>query len=447
MRSSRFGFIWLSMALAALGTGSAQLQANAVLTFTVASHVQPVAGKHETPTDETFPLIVTLGHQFLSTEVKGIRSVYDFERNRIRIVNLQTKTFEDLSLYSDIGFRVLEFYNRVGLGNMLRSANLKAPSSDIALVEHLFSLLGDKSSTVVDAVKIDGGTEYRWQDHVLLTVSAHIQSLPADYRGEYWRFFRYYAGGHPKIIDSLTSIQGVPQKTVIVLSNMKTETRTMTLISIALPSDKPYSLEGFTLEIPDREPYNTLKLVTADAPKELQARVASALQDRDSAFAQGKYLDAFLANFEAVLSTGQAETEWLRATRDKLTGDTLVLKLSGALGKHDPAELPRIADDLASLRALAPAHAEVLEIFEGNMRLGMAGQGKQGEELLLAAARSDPYLTGAWHDLAEYYYRSFQMQEAWGCMDVARRIAPNNPMAKSFNDVEQSLRTKNTAYF
>jgi hypothetical protein len=98
-------------------------------------------------------------------------------------------------------------------------------------------------------------------------------------------------------------------------------------------------------------------------------------------------------------------------------------------------------------RLLAPAHVDVVDIFEGNTRLGISGQGKQGDELLLAALRADPYIAGAWHDLADRYYRTFRMEEAWSCMDAARRIAPSHPMLKSIEGLEQALRTRNPGYF
>jgi hypothetical protein len=436
------------MGLAALLAHSTLLPAHAVLTFQVASHTEPAPNQSQKATDEAFPLVVTLGHQFLSTEAKGTRTIYDFERNRIRRLDLQSRTFVDNSLYTDIAFRVLEFRNRMALGKAMRAANVKGTSFEhVALVENLFSLLDDDSNTIVDAVKIGGATDYRWEKQTLLSVSDRVLDLPADYRSEYWRFFRYYAGGHPKILASLLPLTGVPEKTTIVLSNMKIETRTMTLQKLAMTADTPYSLEGFTLTMPDREPYTTLKLLGADAPHELQARVAAALQDRDSAYAKGKYLDAFLATIEIYLSAGQMDAEWLRAAGAQMSGDAQVLKVQRALGKHDPSESPRIADDLAALRSLAPAHVDVVDIFEGNTRLGISDQGKQGEELLLAALRADPYIAGAWHDLADRYYRTFRMEEAWSCMDAARRIAPNHPMLRSIDELEQALRTRNPGYF
>ena len=219
MQSARLG-TWLL--LAALLAYSGRLPAHAVLTFQVSSHTEPAPSQPQKATDETFPLVVILGHQFLSTEAKGTRTIYDFERNRIRRLDLAGKTFVDDSLYTDIAFRVLEFHNRMVLGKVMRDANVKGTSFEhVALVENLFSLLDDDSNTIIDSVKTSAGTEYRWEKQTLLSVGGRVSDLPAGLRSEYWRFFRYYAGGHPKILASLVPLKGVPEKTTIVLSNMK----------------------------------------------------------------------------------------------------------------------------------------------------------------------------------------------------------------------------------
>jgi tetratricopeptide (TPR) repeat protein len=179
---------------------------------------------------------------------------------------------------------------------------------------------------------------------------------------------------------------------------------------------------------------------------QVNARAAEALSDRDSALSQGRYLDALLANYEVFFSIGSRDEAWLRSSGDKLKTDPRVIKLAAALAKHEPAQLPAAADELASLRAETNVRPEIIGLFEGNVRLEMR-QINQGEQLLLAAAKKDPYLTSVWHDLADYYYRSFRTPEAWSCMDAARRIAPDHPMLKPLNELEHTLRTKNPEFF
>lgn len=447
----RYGCLRLCTAACAVFALWTSSDAHPILTFTVASHFEPMKGGDvlqgpQHPSDETFPLIVTLGHQYLSIDAKGTRTIYDFEHSRLYELNLTGRTFEEFSLYSNIGFRVLEFRNRLNLGKALTAGGVKTLKTETPLLEQLFSLLDDQSHSVIEAKHSGTETIYLWQKHRLASVSNRVTRLAPDYQAEYWRFLRYYAGGHPQIFEALKPLSGVPEAVTLELVNLNIETRKIVLQNLASVPDQAFSLDGFTRATPQREPYLTLALVAADAPRQLAERMATARRDRDLAFSQGRYLDSLLAFQESFLSTGFADKEWLLSARDHLNRDVGSMKLAGALANKDPAQAQAAADTLASLRAGATVHADVIDIFEGNARLGL-NQGKQGVDLLLSAVKTDPYITGVWHDLAEFYYRSFEMQEAWACMDAARRIAPEDPMAKAFNDVEQALRSRNPEFF
>jgi len=74
--SSRQLFLWIAC-LAPAGL-SAPLAAHPVLTFIVTSHIEVSKGPPQPPTDETFPLIVTLGHRFLMVEANDTRTIYEF---------------------------------------------------------------------------------------------------------------------------------------------------------------------------------------------------------------------------------------------------------------------------------------------------------------------------------------------------------------------------------
>lgn len=430
-----------------IGWFGAPLGAHPVLSFTVASHVEASKAHHEKSSSETFPLTVVLGHQYLTIDAKGVRTIYDFARNRMLRVDLQRKTYEDYSLYSEIAFRVLEFYNRVMLGKMLETMKTRPASVDAAMAEQLFSLAEDGSQTVLERKKSRGNTLFEWQNQLLVSASDAQQTLAAEYRREYWRFIRYYAGGHPQVLAALSGLSGVPEKMSFVRTNVKTETRTLTLRAISTPADAPYSLEGFALAMPDREPFKTLATVSVDdAPAQWQAHVAAALKDRDLAFSQARFLDAMLAQEEATLASGDPYLEWLQQVRDSMRGDAPTQRLISGLAARDESSAQQAAADFRALRDLKPQYSDVLDVFEGNELLSLK-QGERGERLLLAALQENPYVTGAWHDLGDYYYRSFRMQDAWGCLDAARRMDAQNPTLRQIDELEQTLRAKNPDFF
>jgi hypothetical protein len=444
---------WL-IVLAAWMALSAPLAAHPVLTFTVASHKEPPkdakssSGEAVKPSDDTFALTVTLGHQYLIEERQGTRTIYDFGRLRILRVNLPGKTYTDGSLYSDIGFRALEFQNRIMLGTALQAGKVAANPMEPALVEHLFSLSNPKGQTDIDQRHGGGATEFFWQNQKLMSVSDKTRRLPAGYQSEYWRFLRYYAGGHPKIYTALAAVQGIPEKITFVLTNMSIETREMSLNGIRTEADAPYSLDGFAAAPPADSPYNTLKLLGPDAVAQLAEREESTTKARDAALAQGHVLDALLANMAIMIMTGDGTTTtaWLSQHREAIQSDAAARSLTANLNPRDKAAAQAAVQTLAELHEQPGSAAYVLDVFEGNALFNLR-DGKGGTDHMLAALTANPYLLGAWKDLGGFYYQSFQAEKAWACWDAARRVNPQHSMLLPVTEMESRLRTTFPEFF
>ena len=443
---------WL-VVLVLCSLSASPLVAYPVLTFTVTSHKEPAAGatasgKPVQPSDKTFPLLVTLGHQYLIVEAEGTRTIYDFERLRVLRIDLSGAKYTDDSLYSDIGFRALEFQNRIMLGTALQAGKLPANPMEPALVEQLFSLSNPKGETQIDQRHAEGDLEFFWGKQKLVSVSDKTQALAAGYQSEYWRFLRYYAGGHPKVYGALTSVKGVPKKISFVLTNMGTETREIALDAIHNAADTPYSREGLELAAREQEPYNTLKLLGPDAAAKLTERMDAATKARDAAMAQGQVLEAVLTNMSILIMSGDGASPaaWLAQHRDAIQSNELAHSLTGNLEPRDQAGAQKSLQILSDLHKQPGSAGYMLDVFQGNIFLGLR-DGKAGAEHLLAALSVNPYLLGAWKDLGGHYYQSFQTDKAWDCWDAARRVNPQHPMLMRITEMERQLRTAFPQFF
>jgi tetratricopeptide (TPR) repeat protein len=429
------------------------LVAHPVLTFTVTSHKEPAAGMKAAgqvaqPSDKTFPLIVTLGHQYLITEAEGTRTIYDFERLRVLRVTLASASYTDDSLYSDIGFRALEFQNRIMLGSALQAGNASVNPMELALVEQLFSLSNPKVNTFIEQRHADGVSEFFWTTQKLMAVSNKTQELPPGYQAEYWRFLRYYAGGHPKVYAALKSLNGVPEKISFVLTNMGSETREITLKAIGSTADTPYSLEGLARARPDEEPYSTLGVLGPDAAAKLAERMEATIKARDAAIAQGPVLEAVLSNMAMLIMSGDGAslTAWIAQHRDALQSDGSARSLSANLEPRDQAGAQKALQVLSELSKQSGSAAYMLDVFQGNTLLSLR-DGKAGSDHLLAALKLNPYLLGAWKDLGGYYYQSFRTDKAWACWDAARRINPQHSMLLRITEIERQLHATFPEFF
>jgi len=425
--------------------------ADPVLTFSVTSKNVPDTRSTAKPapktTVEEFPLTVTLGRQYLVLEHHGHRTVYDFEHRRLYEIDVGAQTYRDSSLFTDIGFRVAEFQNRLTLGAQLAAGGLKNNPMQPALIEHLLSLSADSEHTVVDDVAHRDERVFSWKGRELLAVSTASSPLPADYQAAYWRFLRYYAAGHPAIYARLADTPGVPRMLRIVRTNINEETRTLRLTGLEMRADTEYSLAGLTLETPPHgDPYGQIAALARDGATMIPGRIAQALSDRDAALGEGRYLDSMLRHFEASIEDGSLAQDWMAAHREQLSADPESGRFAGALRPSRGDEAEAAVKALEELKRAEPAQRYLLDVFEGNT---LSRLGRRGEAVthLLSALNSNPYLVGAWFDIGGAYYASFQPVEAWACWDAARAARPAHPFRSVPDRLEQRLLHDHPEFF
>lgn len=426
-----------------------------VLTFDVTSHTEAGKGAKQAkgppiPADANYPLTVTLsGDTLLVDEPDGLTR-YDFKNSRIVRLDQGKRKYEESSLYTFIGFNVEEFVNRMMLGRALSAGQVKDNPMAPALTENLMSLAypDPAHATVIDHITKDGETTYTWNGQRLMSVSQKTRELPPAVMKQYLRFLRYSTGGHPQILAAIEQGGAVPERLTVVRSNMNVETRTLALRSIDERPDSPLSLEGYARDIPEGEPFTTLKRISTSSPADVEAHAIVLRQERDTAMADGHVFDAMLANMTAMLSTGDQTdaNTWAAAHRDVISVDANIHSLAQSLEPKDAASAKLAATTLAKLKQSAGPHAYVINTWESNVSLGLGQSGKAIDQMLTALA-ADPLIVGAWVDLGNYYYGAYRADAAWACWDEARALRPTHYMLKVVDDIERKLRTDHPEFF
>jgi hypothetical protein len=438
------------------GALATPLWAGTVLTFDVVSHTEPAKGAKEAkevkgrslPVDAKYTLSVTLAGDALQLDEPTTQTRYDFKNARIYALDKPKKTYDEVSLYTVVGFNVAEFANRMMLAKVLAAGKIKDNPMAPALTENLMSMSDPANGTVIDRNAKGDESIYSWNGQPLMTVSVKTRDLPPAVFTQYLRFLRYSTGGHPQILAAIEQGKGVPERLTVVRSNMGVETRTLTLRSIDERPESPFSLDGYTRHTPEGEPFTILKRLSASPAADLEARADALRSARDAAAADGRLFDAMLANFTAMLSTGD-QTEaaaWVAARHDQINANAEIQSLMRSLKPKDEASAKVAADTLAKLRESAGPHAYVLNIFEGNIRFGL-NEGAKAIDLFLAALRADPTITGAWVDLGGMYYSGFREDAAWACWDGARSLRPTHFLLKQVDDRERKLRSDHPEFF
>jgi len=174
----------------------------------------------------------------------------------------------------------------------------------------------------------------------------------------------------------------------------------------------------------------------------------AATKARDAAMAQGQVLEAVLTNMSILIMSGDGASPaaWLAQHRDAIQSNELAHSLTGNLEPRDQAGAQKSLQILSDLHKQPGSAGYMLDVFQGNIFLGLR-DGKAGAEHLLAALSVNPYLLGAWKDLGGHYYQSFQTDKAWDCWDAARRVNPQHPMLMRITEMERQLRTAFPQFF
>ncbi len=424
--------------------------AHPVLAFVEQTVTSPAKDSKEKPTREEFPVTVVLGDHYVSTESQGTRRILDFEHRRLYRLDLNAHTFEDDSLFIVFGFNAMELQNRIAMNRMLLAAKLNdaAESNTPALMEHLFSLRADGQNTVIDSAHSGDATVYRFKTTELLSISDKSRPLPAGSQAQYWRWLRYTAGGHPQIYADLEKRTGVPE--LLRVSRWQKpadQIVTLRLTSVTNAADAPYSLAGFTRAPAKEEPFLTLEKVGRDSSAKLAAVADATQRDRDTAMAQGKMLDAMLANFAYMLSTGDNDPTWLVHVKDQVSADADARALAGALNASSAEQAEAAVKTLTALQDKSTSsYAYLLSVFAANHEIALK-HGKHAQELFLAALSRNPYLTGAWIDLGQFYYVSFNTREAWACWDAVRAINSSYAQGKQVDAMEAKMVADHPEFF
>lgn len=406
---------------------------------------QPAAGE-DVAGGATQKLKVVLADDYLEFQDTDGRVVHDFVSLQSHLV--QGEDYIRRSLYADVGFRVAELRNRLGLIASLKAAGpSKATEAmgEIVLVEHLFGI--DDEVSEANIVKSEGSTiTYSYEGRPLAKFSAQGRTLTPAQSKAFVRFLRYYCGGHPDILADLRGRALVPNDTFIEVNNVE-EKVAYHLHLLGADECDPARPDFSALRptVLPAEPLGTLVALTLQlTPAGTEAARAGVRASADRALAEGRTLEAALRCFEAYLMEGGEPPEMLGKARAafEANADSRALFDALTLGGQDPAKAERV---LAGLQGKAGRAAHVLKIFRAGFLLPQ-GKRVEARNLLIEALMANPAIAGAWKDLGDIYHSNYETDIAWLCWDVGRKLAPRHQMLQDIK-LEEVLRSNYPGFF
>lgn len=440
LRFSRFFIIFASFVV------TQTIHAGLILTFDKDHVVISPKDQAKSPKSTSSTLLVEIGKNYFSYEEKNQKHIYDFNRHRIITINMNDGIYLNDSIFVDIGFRGYEFQNRLHLGRVLKSASLKDNPMAITLSEHNLSLTAKDHQSEIKKKNKSKNVTFSWNNKELFKHEKNVIKIKSPYKDGFIRFLRYHLGGHPEILKDLQQLSGVPLSLTITSHNVQTKITTLRLKSHKYILDQLPNLAKFNNGKVDGALAPLLSNNTKFSEDALTSSVKVLLLKAMGAFKEKRYLDAMLTYLEYTLATGEKMPKQFNSQRESIVNDINVKTFLPVISPKSKDEALKAVKTLVTLRNNSKDRKHVLKIFEANIRSSL-GMKKESIELFHDVLKSNPYITGAWKDLGELYFRNYNSRDAWRCWDTARKLNPQHHLLVPISEFESRLIKENPEFF
>lgn len=384
--------------------------------------------------ESEYPLTLFLGEDYIEYRDRGDSRIIDFQNGRIYDISVSDKSYSDISLYSEIGFRVRELPNRLSLGGELARQGL---------VEHLFSLKGPDSRKP-DAVSRRFHREYSYEGTPLLDLKEGGERLTRKDAERYGQFLRYHSGVHPDILRDLESVRIVAPSFDLYRYDVDNNIYNFTFTGME-EVERSYHAENRMNTLQLKEDRLSALISAADGLNQEAVSDEIKLRAVESAQA-GKMFESFLLFLEYTVASGKPMPPEFLEYEEKIGANTEVRLLVASLtpGTEHRKGLALNKLRLASMRAGSGIHAVLM--VQGNL-LASLGRFDEAEEILTQVLLEKPHMVFLWKDLGDIYYAQYNMVDAWRCWDAGRKLLPDHQHFASVNELEKKLREDHPEFF
>jgi hypothetical protein len=401
------------------------------------------SGKEFEETKSSFHEQVFLSKKVIEYGDKDKRKIINFPKNKIYLSIPQKKTYVESSLYSDIGFRVIEFRNRQQLSGILGSAGLNDnPMSDV-LSEHMFSLRS-KNPTKLTATVKDKNVTFSHEGKTLFSFIQGKYAVSASQLKQFISFLRYRLGVHPDVLDYLAKEQNLPFSFIYKRYNIANDFYTYKLKKVET-LEKAYEVSSKQIE----EEHSQLSKIShrARSLREQLPKLLKETLERAKHFAeQQDNLTAVMLFIEYTLISGEPMPKEFLQYRALFMKDTDVKLLFKSAGAKNKGEAEQGLIELQKLKKKSLVDNELIMIFQCNL-LNSLNRQQEAKSKAVKILNNKPYITGFWKDLGDMYYKEYDSVSTWQCWDTARFLVPKHKMLLGINQYEKKLELDHPEFF
>jgi len=441
---SGIAFFLFVFVVAAKPSHASEIILNYVLTENRAPIDQP-GKKKSKPEKITSKKDVVFGDGFFSVKEKSLERIYDFKKRRIHYVDHQAKTHAEISLFSDLSFRIAELQSRIVIAAAVQRAGEKGPDN-LYTLESLFGLEGEKPPVRLEEQKSEGDLiVLRDQGEILAQIQPG-KDTPAPDSALFEKFLIYDHSLHPLIRRRVLAEKRIPKEFRYRLQSLISKDEFV----VQLKSFETRDDRGF--EIPASYTQSSKRPGALSESAALDGVIQSVKgqdnklskawfwEEAKAAASKKDYLNAVVYYLEYGLQSGdqaEASAEMQKVAAHQ-SEDAELDRFLRSLGISGKEQASRAIEELQKLDRSKIERGHVIDLMIANQK-AVLGENEAAAKILIGALKANPYLAGAYKDLGDLFYGQMDMASAWRCWDFARELEPKHFMVKPISDYEKEL--------
>ena len=396
--------------------------------------------------DQTAEIIVGLGNNYFYTVDKDGKTIYDFTKKILIRLDDKKRTYDQISLFSNVGFRGIEFQNRVFLAGIIRqtkndTANTEdAPFNTFDLETNFSLCLPGSTPQKITETKQETEHTYAFSGKTIVECDFSDQAINEKDRPMFEKFLLYTCCLHPQIRESIVSANRIPSVIKYNYSDFG-----QTQVNMRLEPIKNIPQPGCAIPAGYTEPKNNpdglaqiIRKVNAIKNPVEKLDKKDFIRIAEDSLAKNDCLNAMLATLEYNLQTSQSTNEEMArifpAGKTDKRLETFIDNM--AAGDKDTAEKSIKALESIDRKGLTRAHVIDIMIADAKMQTGDLEGAKK---LFIKVLEINPYIAGVYKDLGDLYNQSFDTVSAWKCWDTARQLYPTHKMLEQITQYEKWL--------
>ncbi|MEW6359425.1 MAG: hypothetical protein AB1696_24020 [Planctomycetota bacterium] len=420
------------------------------LRLTRSRTVTPPEGPDAEPAAED--LTIQIGPRYFWLDLKDYRRIYDFGKERVYTLHLDSKTYLDDSLHAVVMFREAEIRSRLGVPMFGDIENLSVGKREQFELAHLFSMELEGMAETDPAEQADGDVHrFTFEGETVAEFQLAEGSIPEDLRGSFAKFIAYECGVHPLVRRRLAS-HGRLFARLTTTARLGDAMRITELrLTNCAPADPPAGFvpDGFRFG-PDPEDNDpVLKIIcsvrdgAAKRPDitsgDLRAGIEKAVEERQ--FAQ-----AMIYFFQNMLQFGVEDEALLKKISDAAGDDEGFLLVRLGVRRNNKAEAERALLALDAIDRASLKNAYILDVYKADA-LSTAGRAGEAKWLFIKVLQQNPYLAGAYKDLGGILFAEYDMPGAWRCWELCLKLCPGYSLLRKFEYHQERRRTRFPDFF